>query len=110
MTPSDFASAKELKAWFKTLDPAAKKEHGRAFNDRMGELSVKATDKPQSIRRVARACPNCDWANNTTYETYLGWLQTICDNCHMAGPKAKSVEDAKRYWDRLPRRQRCSGN
>lgn len=104
MTPADFASAKELKAWFKTLDAASKKEHGRAFNERMAAIESNTPEKPRTPPRVSAACPNCDWPSSTTRGTYLGFLQTICDNCHMAGPKAKLIEDAMRFWNKLPRR------
>lgn len=40
MTPSDFTSVKELKAWFRTLDAADKKKHGRPFNERKATLEA----------------------------------------------------------------------
>jgi hypothetical protein len=71
MTPSDFSTPKGLKAWFKALDAGGKREHGRAFNERLAEL---AADAVKPIARESRLPNLLDPISHWFIDEVYSWI------------------------------------
>jgi len=55
-----------------------------------------------------KLCPHCEEKPEKTFVTVLSFrLHFIqCPSCMMSGPRSTSAEEAEKYWDNLPRKEK----